>query len=571
MEKKKILLPRTRFYNATDENLNIGLGLNESQILLREGERNIVLDIDEIFNKERNDSNKYKIYGKIKMVFSNLYSGTTTYEPLLKFLYLTDSSNGYIPYNEFAFLRNDVVREVNTNTEIESLDDYNPIINLKGYDGHTTITTIDAPYKNWNIYLSYVFDQDNEYPLTYTLSGDTGGNKTFNFISSDGIPFRVVLNNKTFKLTSPVEHGMNVGEYVIINETPLYISSVGDEKYNSEKYVINIIENDVPSDFNFNEVVFGKRCIDIDNRDITTSKYYVHKHKILTETQDYILEKIGFESPIWKDEKKILFENVLGENDIIVEKNRMESLIYDFKEPFILSGITNNLGYTPTDVYVTVIFRNGNGYFEYPPKVGYNFNFHNTWIDNHFSGSTSNEVNLTESLIVTNTEGYTFKGGNELKKDEILIGGFVEYNEFELKERLISNSYHKLIHRSDIFDHGQSSDEKIYGVSPDNKLGLFYQPHHKIKLRELSWYVDSTESEDVINLPENTKYYENEGIWRWRDLYEHGFIDPEGNGVNHPFINGIHYVKNDINFYLRNEEFYINKEDEIKNITRFDC
>jgi len=571
MEKKKIILPRKKFYNATDENLNIKLGLDESQILLREGDRNIVLDIDELFNKERNESIKYKIHGKIKMVFSNLYSGTTTYDPLGRYLYLIDLSNGYVPYNEFAFLRNDVVRELNTVTTTDTLEEYNPVINLVGDNNHTTITTIEAPYKNWNIYLSYVYDQDETYPLTYTLSGDTNGNKTFNFKSSDGIPFNVELVNKTFKFTSPVEHGMNVGEYVIFNNIPMYISSIGDEIHDSEKFVINVIENDVPFGFTFNEVVFGKRCIDIDNRESTTSKYYVHKHKILTETKDYILDKVGFESPIWKDERKILFENLLGENDVIVEKNRMESLIYDFKEPFMLSGITNNLGYTPTDVYVTIIFRNGNGYFEYPPKVGYKFNFHDTWIDNHFNGSTSKENNLTESPLLTNSNEFTFYSGDKLKKDDVLIGGYIEYNEFELKERIISNVFHKLIHRSDIFEHGQSSNNNMYGVNEENKLGLFYQPHFKVKLRELSTYIDSTETDDIINLPENTKYFENEGIWKWRDLYDQGFIDSEGNGVNHPFINGIHYVKNNINFYLRNEEYHKNKVKEIKNINRFEC
>lgn len=571
MEKKKILLPSKKFYNATDETLNVRVGLKESQILLREGDRNIILDINGLFNKERDESVKYKIHGKIKMVFSNLYVGDTSYEPLLKNLYLTDVSNGYVPYNEFAFLRNDSIREKNVVSTKETLDDYDPTIVIDGYTGHTTITTIDAPYKNWNIYLSYVHDQDENYPLTYTLSGDTNGDNTFNFVSSDGIPFRVEAINKTFKFTSPVEHGMNVGEYVIINNTPLYITSIGDEIFNSEKYVVNVIENDIPSGFTFNDVVFGKRCIDIDNIENTTSKYYIHKHKILTETEDYILDSIGFESPIWKDEKKIIFENALGENDVIVEKNRMESLIYDFKDPFILSGITNNLGYTPTDVYLTVIFRNGNGYFEYPPKVGYKFNFHNTWIDNHFKKESSNESNLTQSELETNTDGFTFYSGDGLNKDDELIGNYIEYNGFELKERVVSNVFHKIIHRSDIFNHGQSTDENIYGVTELNKLGLFYQPHHQIKLRQLSTYIDSTETEDIINLPENTKYFENEGVWKWRDLYDHGFIDPDGNGLDYPFINGTHYVKNDINFYLRNEKVYKNKEDGIKKVKRFDC
>jgi hypothetical protein len=38
-------------------------------------------------------------------------------------------------------------------------------------------------------------------------------------------------------------------------------------------------------------------------------------------------------------------------------------------------------------------------------------------------------------------------------------------------------------------------------------------------------------------------------------------VDVDGYGTNFPFTNGIHYVKNDINFYLRNEMFYSNKQD----------
>jgi hypothetical protein len=569
MEKKKILLPRKKFYTATDEDINLRLSLDESQVLLREGERNIMLDVNEQFNTERNDSVKYKIYGKIKMVFRNLYSGTTSYEPLAKNLYLVDDLNGCVPYNEFAFLRNDVLREKNQIVTGTTLGDYTPNLTYEGYTGHTSTTSIEAPYKNWNFYLSYVDGQDEDYPMTYTLSGDTSGETTFNFVASDGIPFRVEYIRNVFKLTSPIEHGMIVGEYVIIGDTPFYITSVGDETYNSEKYVINIIETDVPIEMVFELVVFGKRCVDIDDRLRTTSKYYVHKHKTLTGPTDYIMDKIGFESTIWKDERKILFENLLGENDVIVERNRMESLLFDFKEPLHLTGITNNLGYTPTEVYVTVIFRNGNGYFNYPPKVGYKFNFHNDWIDNHFSGDTSLESGLTSTEITTNTSGETFFGGDTLEIGSQLVGGFVEYNESELRERIISNTFHKIIVRQDIFNHNQ--DEEVYGSSPQNQIGLFYQPHYKVELRQLSPYIETSETDEVTNLPENSKYFPDEGTWKWRDLYDHGFIDVEGNGLNHPFINGTHYVKNEINFYLRNEKYYRNKEDGLNEFKGIKC
>ena len=40
-----------------------------------------------------------------------------------------------------------------------------------------------------------------------------------------------------------------------------------------------------------------------------------------------------------------------------------------------------------------------------------------------------------------------------------------------------------------------------------------------------------------------------------------GYKDIDGYGVDYPFINNIHYIKNDINFYLRNEQRYLNKQD----------
>ena len=48
-------------------------------------------------------------------------------------------------------------------------------------------------------------------------------------------------------------------------------------------------------------------------------------------------------------------------------------------------------------------------------------------------------------------------------------------------------------------------------------------------------------------------------------MYDHGYIDSDGNGTNFPFVNNTHYVNTLINFYLRNELFYTNKQDGITN------
>jgi hypothetical protein len=283
------------------------------------------------------------------------------------------------------------------------------------------------------------------------------------------------------------------------------------------------------------------------------------------------MDQVGFETPVFEDEKKLLFENAAGENDVLVERNRMESVLYDFKEPLILSGLTNNLGYTPTEVYVTTIFRNGNGYFNYPPKVGYKFNFHNTWIDEHFSGTTSNESVISGKTF--EKESITFTSGNTLPIGTILTGAFVEYNKKEVKERIISEAYHKLTNPTSIFDYGQDNTAVYSGSSANNMFGLYFQPHHRIKLRQLSPYTESARTNDIYNLPENASYDSDGKIWRWRDLYDHGYFDSDGYGTSFPFVNGIHYVKNNINFYLRNEAAYTNKTDGLIdfNNRKIDC
>ncbi len=583
-QKKQIILPTKRYSKAPDEELDLKVNLETSESLLRIGDKDIVLDIAKLYDDERNKSSNYKIYGKLKMVFRNMYSGSTEYSYLLNRLYLNgDGSDnvfdGFLPYDEFAFLRKDVYREANNVASSNTLGNFSPIFRSSGSTLHQTITPMSAPYHNWNLYLTYVHGKSSTHPMKYTLTGST----VSTFKSGDGIPFRVNDKGNSYELISPVTHGMKSGEYIVFNSglfqslgysvnNTFYINSVGNETYDSENYVVNILKSQIKSQYQpLPSIIIGKRCLDVNNISGTTSEYYVHKHKTLTDVGGYIMDQVGFETPVFEDEKKLLFENAAGENDVLVERNRMESVLYDFKEPLILSGLTNNLGYTPTEVYVTTIFRNGNGYFNYPPKLGYKFNFHNTWIDEHFSGTTSNESVISGKTF--EKESITFTSGNTLPIGTILTGAFVEYNKKEVKERIISEAYHKLTNPTSIFDYGQDDTAIYSGSSANNMFGLYFQPHHRIKLRQLSPYTESARTNDIYNLPENASYDSDAKIWRWRDLYDHGYFDSDGYGTSFPFVNGIHYVKNNINFYLRNEASYTNKTDGLIdfNNRKIDC
>jgi hypothetical protein len=575
MEKKQIILPKLRYEGAPEVDMQIRVGFDEEKSLLRTDDRDIVLNLAEQFAVERSNSKRYKFYGKMKMIFRNLYFGMTDYDYLKERLYILGNGTegdfrGYLPYNEFAFLRNDVYRETTepisigtTGSTISFMSEFTGFTLItSGITTHQQITTYNALYFNWNFYLTYVYGHDVVFPMKYTLTGatKTEGDNLLTFLSGDGIPFRVQTGTTNYVLTSPVHHGISQGEYVIINSVPYYVNSVGNEVYNSENYVINISKSQL-SGGTLNKLVTGKRCTDINDLTNSTSQYYVHQHKLLTSPSDYVIDKVGFESPIWQDERKLLFENSAGVNDYVVERNRMEAVLFDFKEPFILSGITNNLGYTPTDLYMTTVFRNGNGLFNYPPKVGYSFHFHDLWIDNHFSGTTSNEIGLTGDTFVIS--GITFTSGRTLNEGNTLYGAFVEYHPKEMKERIVSEAFHKIISNINVFNHGQTTSTTYSGVTSDNPVGLYYQPHYRFKMRELSPYTETFNTDKIDNLPENARYFTSEKLWRWRDLYDDGYIDPDGYGTDYPYLNDIHYIHKDINFYLRNEQVYTNKKDGI--------
>lgn len=581
MEKKQILQPEKKYYQAPVEDQTVSIGLETREELLREGDKSIILDLERLFNKERNDSKKYKIYGKIRMIFRNMYKGESSYSNLREYLYLhgdgSDLGNyeGYLPYDEFAFLRRDIYRNVidtPTGTTTSNFGTYTPTFSLPTQtpNKHQNISMMDAPYHNWNLYLTYVDQNDSFYPITYTL---TGGTKTISGnVAANGIPCRVESLQNYYRLTCPVPHGINEGEYVIISGKTRSIASFGNEKFDSEKYVLNLSKAQF-SGTPLSSIVLIKRCIDKDNPLTTTSIYYVHRHKVITKTTDYILDKAGFETPIFEEEKKLLFENSAGIDDFLVERNRQEAVLFDFRDEFVLTGLTNNLGYTPTEIYLSVIFRNGSGYFDYPVKVGYRFHLHDSWVDDHYSGTTANETALISTLYPKSGTTATFYTGNTLTTGSTLTGAFVEYSPVEMKERIISEAFHKLTNPTEIFDYGQVSGTTYAGTSVNNKLGLYYQPHYRIKLRELSPYVETFNTDNILDLPDNAKYDPFDRLWKWRDIYDHGYIDPDGNGTDYPFVNGLHYVKSDINFYLRNEQAFKNKTDGIKdfNGSNIDC
>jgi hypothetical protein len=561
MDKEiKIVIPEKRFVGADSTDTNQPIVFEADRADLNDSVRHIRVDLSEQFNEERQASERYRIYGKLVPIFANSYTGTTTYSPLLNTLWLTSSpyiSNstnyaGYPPYNEFAFIRQDVTRDVPSsgNTTIEQVG-----------NNHIEIFPYNSKEYNWNSYLSYVYAEDNTKQIKYT-----DGNNVLSFTPSDGLPVSIIFDmaQRLCICECPVSHGLQENDYVLVNGKLLKIDSLGNEHYGSEKTVFNIQLGLVSGQTISTGLNTFKRVIDPNNISESTSRYYIHKHKIISDLKDIIVDKCGFENSIFEDQAKLDFENPDGRKEVLKEKERGEVLLLHYKKQLERLNYINNQGNVIHEIYLTTVNRNGMGFFT-RPKVGWSFNFHDDYSDKHFTGSASEESAFGYGPL--QKDGLTFYTGTTLQSGATMDGAFVEYNKYELKERIVSESFHRFSFVKNVFDINQDDTSVYTNSSSDNLFGYIYQPHYRIKLKEYSSYIEESTTKDLDNFPKNAIYFVKDKVWRWRELYDHGFIDDNKIGVDLPFINGTHYVKFYIPFYIRSEYHYVKKEKVITPFT----
>ena len=204
-----------------------------------------------------------------------------------------------------------------------------------------TYTEIEAYQDNWVTYISYVYSANTGQSMTY-YSDYTGATAGMNFIAADGIPFEAeIISGNTpdgqlvARLTFPVPHNIKAGEYIQLqpNPTPIGAANIvssldveytyggvplskqenifkvdflGSTLTNSKKYVLNINMVGYPVNITGqNDVGTVKRISNIRNSAETMSQYYVHEHKLITNSNDYTLDNAGFEEGIYRKEGRV--------------------------------------------------------------------------------------------------------------------------------------------------------------------------------------------------------------------------------------------------------------------------
>ena len=566
MDDIRIVLGSLRYKTATNTDLSIPTPLVQNTKILQEFDRSIDVNLPQLFDDERQKSTTFRPVCKFQLLYSNSYTGSTNYTPLENNLYYINETNlaikqcnlnpdavsweGFPQYYEFDFIRSDY--------------------NISGYtqppNNHINFISKSASTYNWNFFMSYPYRNSYSKVLQY-YSGST----LIPWVVSDGIPF-IIKSTNTFingsrvvQFVCPVKHGLSVSEFakikIVVNNTiktegTFQVFELGDSMPGTEEYIFNIYD----IGYSATTFVVGyhgtfKRIINYENPTDTTSKYYVLQHKLLTNVNDYVLVNAGFEQNIFGAKKK--FESAFytpNQTTRVSIKEGAQSYSLSFNKDIDINELRDNQKRPVTDLYVTTIWKgyfgltlgSKNGQGQYVGlKQGYEFNiplssigFPSSWWES--TNTLSNFVDGNNlpyplgTLIPATTTSYVFNYMQSLKEGDIVDGGIYEWNDYEQKERMISDISHKFTFNSNVFDISATDNN-------NNQKGYYYEPHNKMKIRDFSDYIETGSITNMAGVPDYSYFSTTYNSFIWRDLYPYGFKDNKQNGVDYPFLNGKHY------------------------------
>jgi hypothetical protein len=529
MNGTTIIPSNLRFKSAPSVDQQVPVSVDSKSNEITEYDRIASVNLAVQFDKERQESTTFRPTFKVSPIYNNAFTGTTEYLPFLNHLSYADAEKsvvsglwkGFPQYYEYEFYRPNIT------------------------DQHLSYVSKSAYTYNWSYYLTYPFENNYTEPMYWTDGVDE-----INWVAQDGIPF--VVKNLKFDGTKYIsfecisEHNLLPGEYVQLNfsygaQTVFQVNSLGNGTFGSDLYVFNLYNIGYTGNtFTNNKVGTFKKIIDVTNSAETMSSYYVKTHKVLTDVNDLVVTKAGFEEVPFANNKKFEFSSLTPNNiSRISQKNASTTYSFTTNYDLDINNILDNQKRPLNEIFLTIINKGYSGYFNKPfqgvgTKQGWQFNIlslnNKYWEDNNIKSNSNIPVSS-----YTQTSGSTeqFYYNLDYKSGDTMSGDFCEWNNFTQKERIISPYYQKIRYNQDIF--------KSSNTPTNNPSGYYYQPHIGMVIRVFSSYIETGQLVNVDNVPSWAYYSNNYKQFMWRDLYSYGFVDENLNGVDYPFLNFSHY------------------------------
>ena len=563
----RIVRGESRYAGSQNKDISLQPVITADRRTLIQGDRNRSLNLVDQFEAERDYCSTYRLYGKIGLLYNNIISGATTG---------TNDTN-YLENMYFLPDWTGCNTVPCTGTPPGMVFDFIPSkrYGLTAALGYEELT---AYQDNWVTYISYVFSANTGQSMTYY--SDYIGPSGMNFIAADGIPFELeVISGDTpdgqliARLTCPVTHNVLAGEHIQLQNTPtafgggnivnsldieytygggpfskqetvFKVDFLGNTLAGKDKYVININLPGNPTNITgTDDVGTFKRIGNIGNSAETLSQYYVHEHKLITNDNDYTLDKTGFEMGIYRKQGRVYHARRTPDNTTkTIIREEFASYLWNCNVDIDRELYYDNLNRPISDLYLTIFTTNRNLVWNWlsapnfsPAGYGWDWNFRHT---GNVDPSIDNSVRPTR-VTQNGTNGI-----NLPVKGDVFRGAFVEYNSSELHEYIISEIGHTLKFNSNAMVEVGTTNEVLSKYK--------YQPHYRIPLRKFSSTI--TSSDDFKNTPQYSRYSNSEATHRWRAILPVEFYEELGGfkklGVSYPFLNDAHYPYLGIKFMV---------------------
>jgi len=571
----KILLNSVKLPNNVNVNTQIQFGLNHTNKPIPLNDIDTTVSQYEQFEKERKESTKYRFYGVVKPVVTNVLFNENikiylsepkpkpNVSPVQQIAAKTIMSNSIFEKDGWVGSYND---EPNEN-EIQFNDNKSALCEFFPFDpGYDRLKMLDSDgASNYLFKLVYPFSTKD---ITLVKNN-------LNISLKDGVPiidqFTIILNGRQYiGFRTPMNHGLNVGDRIrlfnFVDNTPNNTLNLNTQLYRVFKLGNQVNDNKLrtfvidvnPSDIN---ITIGVSTI---KRSVNgkLSSYYVRQFKSLTSSdyKDYDLYPAAYGVTYFND----------------------EVVAFNFKNDIDVSSLVDNLGRPVTEIYLSII-KNDND--SNPTSLNtqywlqqqqnlippYNTRFW-TKISAGYDLENNNNVNYNiRSYGDTNYVGSLYYENID-ESDDVFDGDIVEYNESELLERRMENLYHRV---NTVYREFLNSIYSTYSQDSNKgnkKEGYIYSPFNLIKIREFSNYINPVVNLQVVidrynitnplEIDELRKSFQipdyateiAPNSFKWRDLLDIGEIDNSGAGVDYPFESGAHYIYLDKRFYFQRQD-----------------
>ena len=565
----RIIESTQRYKSAPLADQFINVPLKQTMKELVEFDRSVDLSLIAVFDQERQQSTIFRPLTKFTILFENAYTGSTTYVPYRDNLYYTNALQNAISYyplgNSSTPITTDQTIPWDGFPQYPEFDFIRTDNDVVGYtigpNRHLDFKSVSATTYNWSHYISYPYKNE---PNRNLYAVEPQSQVAWNWVASDGIPFYITVGSDTentfIRFKCPVTHGLAPGQFVFLsinynNNSVFQVNGLGDGGSGSEEYIFSI-QNVGYTGTTFQTGTQGtfRRIIDFTNSADTVSSYYIRTHRILTDVNCAVLTNAGFEKNIYNDKTKCEIKPLTpNQKQRTSVKEGSRSYNLTFNCDIDIDGLRDNQNRPLSQLFFTTVWR---GYFGWTQKLkqGWEFNTFldmgkpQLWWDQNNIDSNTN-VNQSQYTSLINQGPFFYN--DFLTTGDTMDGDFCEWNNFEQLERIISTYQHKITYNNNWFKLNLPS------LSPSNLFGYFYQPHSVIAIREFSDYIEETNNEDLVGLPEYSYYSTLNASFRWRDLYPYGFISGDGIGLDYPFLNNAHYPSTETIFRITPENYNI--------------